>query len=59
MRQIIIRKSGNVSYGINGIFIDRVLTLRNKGIRSPLMISGLVGIPVSHVSKILKVNRRN
>ena len=57
MNSVVI-KSGNVSFGINGAFIEKVLDLRDKGIRSPVVIAGLVNIPVTYVSKVLKKNRR-
>ena len=54
----IIMKEGKVSYGLNGVFIDKVLDLRNKGIKSHFAIAGLSGVPISYVNKILKTNRR-
>ena len=53
MRPVIINKSG-IPFGINGIFVDKVIALRNRGIKSPLVIAGLVGLPASYVSKVLK-----
>jgi hypothetical protein len=57
MKPVIINKSG-IPFGINCIFVDKVIALRNRGIKSPLVIAGLVGLPASYVSKVLKVNRR-
>ena len=59
MRPVILRNNNGISYSINGLIGDKVLKLRDKGIRSPMRLAGLTGLPVSHVSKILKANRRN
>ena len=57
MNPVVIR-SGKVSFGINGVFIEKVIDLRDKGIKNPMVIAGLVDIPVTYVSKVLKKNRR-
>jgi hypothetical protein len=57
MRKVLLRSSG-VCFGINQKYIQDVIVLKEKGVKSHSAIAGSVGIPLSYVSKILKVNGR-